>query len=741
MIADKLENLIGKTSWSKLSADQQHVKINQMLDVFDNDTKNGAEYVKSVTVQDRINEFLHDTYGVSVDDYSKIYHPSAIEHYPKAETSSDGNVYLGAPRISAIKNPVFNRTMHRLKTLVNKLIEDGIVDSNTEIHIEMTRELNDANRRKAVQQYQKQREDLRTGYAKKIKEFWDEKGLSWTQSNTDILKYQLWEEQGHICPYTGKTITLTDFLGDNPTFDIEHTFPRSKTCDNSQENMTLTCREYNRQTKRTMIPSELPKYDEIWARVQAFGWENKVFGLKKIIEKTRNVPTDPEAKSRVIIKRHFAELEMRYYQNKLFRFKAEEIPDGFASNQLRNTQTICKYAMLYMKTVFDRVYSYKALGLKPFYEAWGVNEKARISHINHGIDAVLAACIDRSSYDEVARFYHEKELYEWGKRARPKTIEPWSGFSAYMNNEIHNDILVTHHTIDKLLKKSKKKVRKRGVIQRKPNGEPLIAQGDSARGSLHKETFYGAIKSNDEVKYVVRKKIVDMNAAEKNKIVDLKIREIVLANEEKIKNKEKIWLNEEKGIEIKSARYDASSAVSNPVSLKQHQYISDMEYKQNYYVANSGNYAMALYGRLTEEDTLKHISSYQVISSYDAVVFTANNRVHDDMFLKFDEDNMPLRAIIKMGTRIILYDKKPNEIKALTKECLLQRLYNVFGIPQNGQLNIRKHMIVKGVKGSVNFEFSDGTPEFLIVVPKNKRMLIEYSDFEIDILGNVKFLF
>jgi CRISPR-associated endonuclease Csn1 len=732
IIAEKLKASMGMTKWEDLSTEQQDVLVKRTLDTFDSQTKSGTEFIKSVTVQDRINNFLKEKYGVCNVDLEKMYHPSAIEHYPKAQTSEDGNLYLGSPRISAIKNPVFNRTMHRLKALVNQLILNGEIDSETEIHIEMTRELNDANRRKAIQQYQKQRENLRAGYAKKIEEFWNEKNLSWTYNETDILKYQLWEEQDHICPYTGKEITLTDFLGDNPKFDIEHTFPRSKTCDNSQENMTLTDRTYNRQVKKNMIPHNLPDYEDILARVKSFGWENKIYDLKKMIEKTRNVPSDPEAKSRTIVKRHVAELEMRYYKEKLFRFTAKEIPDGFASNQLRNTQTICKYAVLYMRTVFERVYSYKATGLKPFYEAWGVNEKQRISHIHHGIDAVLAACIVKKAYD------HEKELYEWNKGPKPKTREPWSGFSAYMNNQIHNDILVTHFMIDKLLKKAKKKVRKRGIIEKKPNGEPMIAQGDSARGALHKDTFYGAIKVNDKVKYVVRKPLSAMNDAEMNKIVDLKIREIVLANKDKIKAGEKIWLNEEKGIEIKSARFFASG-VSNPIPLKKHQHISQNDYKQDYYVVNENNYAMAIYGNIKSDNSTKHITSKSVVNSFDAVNTKPSRLFETDLFESRDQLGMPLRGLLKVGSKVILYENSPDELKHLAFDSIVKRIYSVYGIWDNTYvIKLRQNFSTCDKNGRAKVDFAN-LAETLLLVPKN--ILIEHVDFEIDILGNVTFLF
>ncbi|MCF6176313.1 MAG: hypothetical protein L3J71_11160 [Victivallaceae bacterium] len=737
IVMEKLKQIMGLTRWEKLSIKQQQVIYNVAIDKFSKLTNSGKNFLPLKTIKDEIADFLRITYGVANHDLDKLYHPSAIESYPQAEKSKDGRYYLDSPRISAIKNPVFMRTMHRLRALINELIKKNIIDPTTEIHIEMTRELNDANRRKAVQQWQKKRESARKIYQGKIEEFYKAKGQTWQYNETDILKYQLRDEQNAICPYTGKEIGLSDFLGNSSSFDIEHTFPRSRSCDNSQENKTLSCQIYNRQIKQGKIPSELPDHAKTLQRVESFGWEKKIFSIEKQIEYARissKTASTKEGKDNAIIKRHLLELERNYYREKLFRFTTIEIPNSFSRNQLVNTQIICKYANLYLKTVFNKVYSYKAKALKPFYQAWGVDEKQRDSHLHHCIDAILVACISRDSYSDVAKFYHEQELYEYGQGVRPQVIRPWNDFAEDLNHNLKNEVLVTHYSVDNLLKPAKKAIRKKGIIQKDEHGNTIYMTGDSARGSLHKDTFYGAIKCDDKIKYVNRKRLTDLKTTDIKSIVDPYVRQIVEDNKDKI-GKEPIWLNEKKGIEIKKVRCFAKP--TNPIALKKHRDLSAKEHKQCYHVVNDNNYAIALYGNLKDPNTKKHITSKMVINYLDAVNKT-KELGKSILFPEFDKKNNPLRGILKIGSKVMFYENTLDELKQLRTNEINKRIYIILGLEGTGRLKLRHHLSVSSSVGDSIIDFNL-PKERLLLMPKT--MLVEGADFTIGITGNVEFIF
>jgi len=112
------------------------------------------------------------------------------------------------------------RSLHQVRKLVNALLRNGIIDNTTEVHVEYSRDLNNANVRKAIATYNKEQEKQHKTYRDEIKKLYkEETGIDIEPTKEEILKFQLWEEQGRICLYTGRQIGISDFIGPNPKFD------------------------------------------------------------------------------------------------------------------------------------------------------------------------------------------------------------------------------------------------------------------------------------------------------------------------------------------------------------------------------------------------------------------------------------------------------------------------------------------------------------------------------------------
>ena len=276
-----------------------------------------GEFAKKKTIDEILKTFLSDNFGVNEDGLKKLYHPSAIEVYKKASRIEvDGKKYLGSPLISSIKNPMAMRSLHQLKKVVNQLIHDNMIDEDTLVHLEMPRELNSSNERVAIRQWNEDLKNRKAKYAEEIKAIFrgdiKMEGCNdaianyydYEPTQTDILKYQLWIEQNKVCLYTGKTICLSDFIGNHPKFDIEHTIPRSRSLDNSQLNKTLSCANYNRQTKRDNIPFECPNHDEILPRIKHWFAKYKALEqqIKELSKKIKAAATK-EIRDKYIIER------------------------------------------------------------------------------------------------------------------------------------------------------------------------------------------------------------------------------------------------------------------------------------------------------------------------------------------------------------------------------------------------------------------------------------------------------
>ncbi|MDR2901211.1 MAG: hypothetical protein LBV20_06795, partial [Treponema sp.] len=215
---------------------------------------------ESQTAIEMIEDYLQKEFNVSQDKLMKLYHPSQSSTLSDVFQPSNG--LLGTPRSDSVKNPMAMRTLFELRKLLNCLIKNGDIDSETKINVELARELNDKNKRIAYQWYQQDRAAKRQEYAKKL----EETGIEFSEIN--IEKYELWKEQDEICLYTGNSICIKKLFSDNPEYDIEHTLPRSLSQDNSMMNKTLCDVNYNRNIKKQLLPVQLSNYEDIEVRIE-----------------------------------------------------------------------------------------------------------------------------------------------------------------------------------------------------------------------------------------------------------------------------------------------------------------------------------------------------------------------------------------------------------------------------------------------------------------------------------------
>ena len=688
----------------------------------------------------------------------KMYHPSMIELYKDAIPNEDGILQLGSPRTSSIRNPMVMRTLFRLRALVNQLLRDGKIDRYTKINIEFARGLNTANKRKAIEQYQRDNEARHKKYADEIiKLFREECGTDITPTEDDILKYQLWEEQNHLCLYTGNQISISDFIGSNPKYDIEHTVPRSRGGDNSQANKTLCQCRFNRDVKRAKLPSELANYAEIMARLEMLGWQEKIEYLhKQIATQTRKAKQSvmKDTKDRAIAQRHYLQEQLQYWQSKRQRFTMTEVPDGFSNRQGVDIGIIGKYARMYLKTVFEKIYVVKGETTSDFRKAWGLQDdyekKARVNHIHHCVDAITIACIGGKEYQDWAHYVSEVELYERGVAPKPAFAKPWPTFTEDVK-AVANELLVSHHTPDNMPKQSKKALRVRGKIQRNAQGEIKYVQGHTARASLHQQTFYGAIKRDDEIKYVVRKSLDSLQQSDVAKIVDDAVRECVEAAIRREGFKEAmskpICFNEAKGVYIKKVRIFTPS-VTQPIKLKKHRDESRFEYKRTYHVANDGNYCMAIYEGTDAKGRTKR--SFSLLNNMEAAKFFNGKTSRYDLVPQSDKDGYPLKCILRTGTMVLFYEKSADELYDCTRAELSKRLYKVAGFSTltagkniYGRLTCKYHQEARqaGELKAKNGEWKIGEEYRPVIGLLHTQLnaMVEGYDFDLTVTGEIKF--
>ena len=630
--------------------EQKEVIINELFPVYIEQLKK-YEYVTIKRLDEKVFNFLDgqnddgQVFCNAKNKLKKLYHPSDIDVFRK-QISKDGNgnekLVLGSPLISSIKNPMAMRALHQLRKVLNTLIIEGQVDEKTRIHIEMARELNDANKRKGIQDYQRDIEKTRKEYIEEIKKDYKAvKGIDIEPTEDDVLRYQLWIEQDRKTIYEEQytNISICQIIGSDPDYDIEHTIPRSRSQDNSQMNKTLCSKRYNREIKKNKMPIELRNHSDILARVEP--WKKKYLALEyEIIGISRAIKaaTTKEQKDRKIRLRHKLNLEKDYFKGKHERFTYQEPKVGFKNSQIPDTGIITKYASAYLKSYFSRVEAVKGGMVAEFRKAWGIQEsyikdekkyyevKDRSKHTHHCIDAITIACMTKDKYDVMAHAWDleddlDKNQYKLMKSVLEQS-KPWKTFTEDLK-KIEEEILVSHHTPDNVKKQSKKIIRIRGkkqfvaemeidvngksiprkdsnnkiIFKKDSKGEKIARfhQGDTIRGSLHQDSIYGAIKNplnNEEIRYVIRKDLESIKASDVENIVDEVVKQkvkqaitdkvLMLSSNAQQQNKlvdnQKVWMNKEKGVSINKVRLYANS-VKNPLHIKEHSELSKSKHE------------------------------------------------------------------------------------------------------------------------------------------------------------------
>ena len=744
----KIPDIVGKDIWQEHGESIQ----SEMLEFIDN--FNASDENMQGTLDFCIKDYLQNNFNLKPGAADSLYHPSMIETYEDAKKNANGVYQLGSPKTNSVRNPMAMRSLHKLRKVINMLLREKIIDQNTEVHIEYARELNDANKRWAIADWNKDREKARAKYSGEIAKLYKaETGRDIVPTTVEILKYELWTEQNHICLYTGKEIGITDFIGPNPRFDIEHTVPRSVGGDSTMMNMTLCCSQFNRDVKKAQLPQELANIEDIMARLAE--WKEKITQLRKEADKVHtHSGMAKDMKDRQIRKRHKIRLELDYWQEKYRRFQMTEVPEGFSRRQGAGIGLVGKYAGLYLKSLFHKpedrqksnVRVVKGTTTAEFRKMWGIQDeyekKSRDNHIHHCIDAIVIACIQTGDYNAVARYYQQYEEYERQRAQKPTFPKPWPTFTEDIK-ALATQMLVVHDTPNNFAKHARKTVFT-------PTGKHL-AQGDSVRSSLHKETYYGAIERDGEIKYVVRRPLSSLeSAADLESIVDETVKEIVKKAVEGKNQKEvlskPVYMNKEKGILIKKVRCYVGS-VKNPVDIRTHRDVSRKEYKRTFHVQNDENYLLAIYEDIVKG---KPKRDFELVRNIDAAKYFKSSTDREDypsIVPEKSSKGYPLKHKLTVGKMVILYESSPEEIDFGNIEDLGKRLYKVTGLSINpvgngyGSIVMRHHQEARKAKdittskGAYKNEGEYRPSIFLYHTQFNA--LVEGEDFEINALGEV----
>ncbi len=480
--AAKLHSIL-KKRWDKMTPDQREQLVTDLLTIdqdeglrkrlrqhWEFDSETIAKLAKLDLTKDakgfgnlstkalrKINEHLAT--GLLYDDACE----AAGYNHAKPGGEREASELLGSP--PDLRNPVVIKGLWETRKVVNSLIRAyGKPDV---IRIEMARDVKNSEKRR--KEIQKQQTTL-TKKREETKNILGDLGIPPTREA--VLRYHLWEECGHQCPYTGQMISKEMLFGGG--VDIEHITPYSRSLDDSYMNKSLCMPTANREIKRNQTPWE------------AWGQNEKEWcGITQRVRASKM----PRGK-------------------KLRFLEKESKQDDFFNRQLNDTRYLSREAKGYLEELGASVQVSPGRITAGLRHVWGLNhilaqdgsgEKNRADHRHHAIDAFVIAATSRSLLQRLSTVAARLPKCEGLRDKHFDVPQPWPGFAQDVARSI-GQIVISHAPLRKL------------------------------HGALHEETAYGIAETVDEkgrMTLVYRVRLETITANQVERIRDGAVRELV----------------------------------------------------------------------------------------------------------------------------------------------------------------------------------------------------------------------
>lgn len=204
----------------------------------------------------------------------------------KTTSSSNKTKYIDEKQLTEeIYNPVVAKSVRQAIKIVNVAIKKyGDFDN---IVIEMARETNEDDEKKAIQKIQKANKAEKDAAMRKAANQYNGKAElphSVFHGHKQLAtKIRLWHQQGERCLYTGKTISIHDLINNPNQFEIDHILPLSITFDDSLANKVLVYATANQEKGQRTPYQALDSMDDAWSfrELKTFVRESKALSNKK----------------------------------------------------------------------------------------------------------------------------------------------------------------------------------------------------------------------------------------------------------------------------------------------------------------------------------------------------------------------------------------------------------------------------------------------------------------------------
>jgi CRISPR-associated endonuclease Csn1 len=307
-------------------------------------------------------------------------------------------------RIDDINNPVAKKALSEALKQVKAIIRQyGLPKA---IHVELARD---------VGKSKEERDEIRNGIEKRNKtkdwlrgQFLEDVGVEPSNAE-DLLRYELWREQGGRCLYSDQAIHPDFIVASNRMVEVDHILPWSRSGDDSFVNKTLCFTKMN-QDKRGMTPFEwFGKNDpKRWATFTA------------VIESTKG-------------------MKGRKKRNYLLK-DATVLEEKFKPRNLTDTRYACRLLADELKRLYPddgqrHVYTRPGPLTDRLRRAWGIqglkkglDGKRVADDRHHALDALIVAATTESALNRLTVMVQDAEA-RGDRRDFADFPPPWPDFA------------------------------------------------------------------------------------------------------------------------------------------------------------------------------------------------------------------------------------------------------------------------------------------------------------------------
>lgn len=383
--------------------------------------------------------------------------------------------------LDKITNPIVKSVLREaMKQIAYVFHEVGCLPGR--INVEVAREVGKSiEERNEIERGLKKRTTEKNVNRKKVAEC---KGCTENDvTEEELLRYELYLEQGGMCPYSGKSLPNIENIY-SADLQVDHIHPRSRSHDNSYDNKVLVFTSSN-QNKGNRTPFE-------WLSNTESGWQDfqtrisSLRGLRKgkrkrLLDETF-ATREPEFLERNLNDTRYISRLLLAYVNDFYRLAGEE-PEG--------------------KGAVRRVYAIPGSLTSLVRKAWGLenlkkNVKGqRVGDKHHAVDALVCACLSQGRAQWLTKLSQA-----YASSAHILTIRnlatPWSDF--------RNDVVTA---LDQITVSRRERCGAGGPLHNETN-YGLVIDGQGNEIVYKRESIIGKDKANKPEAKFIKKSDLDL---------------------------------------------------------------------------------------------------------------------------------------------------------------------------------------------------------------------------------------